>query len=132
GAWAARAAGVFVREDNLVAWLQRLVRHPSEQSSLHEKDPAIARFIRECAAPLLREIGASCRYDPMGNLIVEAGPRSEQSLLFVAYAMTHPRANMPDPLSGTAIETSRGPARRRRRAAAQTTAPAPPPGAPAQ
>ena len=119
---AAPAAGVFLREDNLVAWLQRLVRHPSEQSSLHEKDPAIARFIRECAAPLLREIGASCRYDPMGNLIVEAGPRSEQSLLFVAYAMTHPRANMPDPFSGTVIETSRGPAVRGRGVAEQKTA----------
>jgi len=112
----------FLRESSLVSWLQRFVRHPSEQSNLHENDPAIARFIRECAAPLLREIGADCRYDKMGNLIVEAGPASEASLLFVAYAMTHPAAKMPDPFSATVIETPRGPAVRGRGVAEQKTA----------
>ncbi len=112
----------LLREDNLVAWLQRFVRHPSEQSKLYEMDPEIARFIRECTTPLLREIGASYRYDKMGNLIVEVGPKSEQSLLFVAYAMTHPGAKMPDPFSATMIETARGLAIRGRGVAEQKTA----------
>ena len=114
--------GEFLREDTLVGWLQRFVRRPSEQSPLHEKDPEIARFIRECAAPLLGEIGASGRYDKMGNLIVELGPKSEQSLLFAAYAMTHPGAKMPDPFSATVIETARGRAVRGRGVAEQKTA----------
>jgi acetylornithine deacetylase len=122
--------GRFLRADNLVGWLQRLVRHPSEQSELHEKDPAIARFIRECAAPLLDEIGVTYRYDAMGNLIAEigpksgprSGPKSDHSLLFVAYAMTHPAAGMAEPFSATIIETPKGPAVRGRGVAEQKTA----------
>src|SRR5262249_37927176 len=58
----------------------------------------------------------------MGNLIVEAGPATEASLLFVAYAMTHPPAKMPDPFSATVIETPRGPAVPGRGGAEQKTA----------
>src|SRR5262249_13022255 len=115
-------AGYFLREDNLVAWLQRLVSHPSEQSDLQEKDPAIARFIQECAAPLLGEIGVAYRYDRMGNLIAEIGPRSDRSILFVAYAMTHPAASMADPFSATIVTTPRGAAVRGRGVAEQKTA----------
>jgi acetylornithine deacetylase/succinyl-diaminopimelate desuccinylase-like protein len=111
-----------LREDNLVAWLQRFVRFPSEQSDQHERDPQIRRFIRECAAPLAQEIGASCRYDKMGNLIIEVGPPSEGSLLFVAYAMTHPRGKMTDPFAATVIDTPRGRAVRGRGVAEQKTA----------
>ena len=59
----------FLTEDTLVPWLQQLVRHPSQQTDLHEQDPEISRFIRECAAPMLEAIGAEIRYDAMGNLI---------------------------------------------------------------
>lgn len=111
-----------LHEDNLVAWLQRFVRFPSEQSDQHERDPQIRRFIRECAAPLAQEIGASCRYDAMGNLIIEVGPPSEQSLLFVAYAMTHPRGKMTDPFAATVIDTPHGRAVRGRGVAEQKTA----------
>jgi acetylornithine deacetylase len=112
----------YLHEDNLVAWLQRFVRFPSEQSDLHERDPQILSFIRECAAPLAQQIGASCRYDGMGNLIIEVGPASQQSLLFVAYAMTHPRGKMTDPFAATVIETARGRAVRGRGVAEQKTA----------
>jgi acetylornithine deacetylase len=119
---ASPALGRFMREDDLLVWLQRLVRHPSEQSDMQEKDPAIARFIRECAAPLLSEMGVAYRFDGMGNLIAEIGPKSDHSILFVAYAMTHPAASMPDPFSATIIETSRGAAVRGRGVAEQKTA----------
>jgi acetylornithine deacetylase len=112
----------FLREDNLVLWLQRFVRFPTEQTDLHEKDPQISRFIGECAQPLANDIGATCRYDRMGNLIIEVGPRSERSLLFVAYAMTHPGAKMRDPFSAAVIETAGGRAVRGRGVAEQKTA----------
>jgi acetylornithine deacetylase len=112
----------FMSGDNLVAWLQQFVRFPSEQTDLHESDPQIARFIRECVAPLAEQIGATFRYDAMGNAIAEVGPRSEGSLLFVAYAMTHPGAKMRDPFAATAVETERGPAVRGRGVAEQKSA----------
>ena len=112
----------FLREDALVAWLQEFIRFPSEQTNLHEKDPQVLRFIRECAAPLAERLGATCRYDAMGNLIIELGPQSEKSLLFVGYAMTHPRAKMTDPFSGAIIETAKGLAVRGRGVAEQKTA----------
>lgn len=119
---ALKAPQTFLIEDNLVAWLQRFVRFPSEQTDLHEKDPQISRFIRECAAPLISDLGATFRYDQMGNLIVEAGPKSDGSLLFVAYAMTHPAGRMPDPFDATIIDTERGLAVRGRGVAEQKTA----------
>jgi acetylornithine deacetylase len=112
----------FLDADVLVGWLQRLVRFPSEQSALLEKDPAIARFVRECVAPILTEIGAAYRIDKMGNLIVEIGPKSERSLLFVAYAMTHPAGGMRDPFAAARVETNAGPAVRGRGVAEQKTA----------
>jgi acetylornithine deacetylase len=112
-----------LREDNLVRWLQQLVRRPSQQSELQEKDPQVLSFITDGVAPLLHDIGAQVRYDPMGNLIVEAGPQDTgRSLLFVAYAMTHPAANMADPFAATLIETPRGAAVRGRGVAEQKTA----------
>jgi acetylornithine deacetylase len=116
------ALGRFIRQDTLVACLQRLVSHPSEQSDLLEKDPAIARFIKECAAPLLTDAGIAIRYDDMGNLIAEIGPASERSILFVSYAMTHPAASMREPFSPSIINTPRGQALRGRGVAEQKTA----------
>ena len=114
--------GSHLSEGNLVSTLQDLVRFPSEQSSLQEKDPQIAKFIRECAAPMLERHGATCLYDEMGNLIIEAGPPSRASVLFVGYAMTHPAARMVDPFLATTIETPRGKAVRGRGVAEQKTA----------
>lgn len=107
----------------LVSLLQALVRFPSQQTELQERDPAIQAFIQECAAPRLREIGLDLRYDGMGNLIAEAGPaRTGRSLLFVGYAMTHPAAGMADPFSATLVDTPRGKAVRGRGVAEQKTA----------
>jgi acetylornithine deacetylase len=112
-----------LHEKSLLAWLQTLVRHPSGQSELQEKDPQVLSFIKTCAAPLLRDLGAQFRYDPMGNLIAEIGPQDTgRSLLFVAYAMTHPAANMSEPFAATLIDTPRGRAVRGRGVAEQKTA----------
>ncbi|HJY78044.1 MAG TPA: hypothetical protein VKE95_15515, partial [Burkholderiales bacterium] len=82
-----------LREGRLVERLQKFVRFPSEQTELQERDPAIKAFIEECVAPEFLAMGLEVRYDAMGNMIVEAGPRtSEPSVMFVAYAMTHPAA----------------------------------------
>jgi acetylornithine deacetylase/succinyl-diaminopimelate desuccinylase-like protein len=113
----------YLHQDPLVGWLQRLVRTPSEQTELQERDPHVLAFIKECAAPLLDEIGASYRFDAMGNLIAQAGPAdSGRSLMFVTYAMTHPAARMTDPFAAEVIETARGPALRGRGVAEQKTA----------
>jgi acetylornithine deacetylase len=109
--------------EHLVALLQALVRFPSEQSELQERAPAIKAFIEQCAAPRLRAIGLPIRYDAMGNLIAEAGPADTgRSLMFVAYAMTHPAAAMADPFSATLVDTPRGAAVRGRGVAEQKTA----------
>lgn len=116
------ASNEFLREDNLIDWLQRFVRFPSEQTDLHERDPQVQRFIRECAAPLAEIIGADCRFGKMGNLIIEVGPWSEPSMLFVGYAMTHPAGKMNDPFVPDVIDTARGRAVRGRGVAEQKTA----------
>ena len=109
-----------VPAETLVAWLQRFVRHPSEQSELQESDPAVKAFIGECVAPLLQELGP-VRFDGMGNLILELGSGGG-GILFMTYAMTHPAASMPDPFAATIIDTADGPAIRGRGVAEQKTA----------
>lgn len=109
--------------DQLIALLRKFVAYPSQQSELHESDPAVRSFIRNCAAPLLDEMRASYRYDDMGNLILEAGPKGTgRSILLVGYAMTHPAAAMSDPFKPTVIDTAKGPAVRGRGVAEQKTA----------
>ena len=59
----------------LVPLLQRLVRHPSEQTELQEEDPDVKAFITDCAAPEIEALGLGTGYyDAMGNLILELGP----------------------------------------------------------
>lgn len=107
----------------LVSWLQQFVRYRSEQTALQEREPRVLGFIKDCVAPLMSELQLEHRLDAMGNLIFEAGPReSGRSLLFVAYAMTHPAANMPDPFSATLIDTTHGKAVRGRGVAEQKSA----------
>ena len=112
-----------MHEAVLVELLQRLVREPSQQSDLMENDRDVKRFISDVVAPQLTGIGAELRFDGMGNLIAEAGPRSaERSLLFLGYAMTHPASNMKDPFSATLVDTPRGQTVRGRGVAEQKTA----------
>lgn len=110
-------------QETLVDWLQRFVRVPSEQSALHERDPRVLGFIRDCVAPLMSELGLEHRFDAMGNVLFDSGPgKSGRSLLFAAYAMTHPAASMTDPFSAGLIETPRGRAVRGRGVAEQKSA----------
>ena len=111
-------------EQAMVSLLQRLVRHPSEQTALQEEDPGVKAFITDCAAPELAALGFDApRYDAMGNLILELGPAdAKKSILFATYAMTHQAARMTDPFSATVIDTPAGPAVRGRGVAEQKTA----------
>lgn len=112
-----------LREETLLPLLQRFVQFPSQQTDLMEREPQVQSFIQECAAPILRDMGAQFRCDPMGNLIVDIGPRdSGRSLLFVGYAMTHPAASMDDPFSASVLDTTGGKAVRGRGVAEQKTA----------
>ena len=114
----------YLSEKFLVPLLQKLVRHPSEQTDLQEADPEVKAFIRDCLAPEIKrlEIGAF-RYDDMGNLILEIGPANTgRSILFMTYAMTHPASEMHDPFSAELIDTSAGVAVRGRGVAEQKTA----------
>lgn len=113
----------YLSEQRLVDWLKTFIAYPSQQSDLHENDPAVKSFIRDCAAPVLDAMKATYRYDGMGNLILEAGPKNTgRCLLFVAYAMTHPGAAMTDPFSPSIVDTPRGKAVRGRGVAEQKTA----------
>lgn len=113
----------YLSEQQLVEWLKTFIAFPSQQSDLHEADPAVKSFIRDCAAPLLDAMEGTYRYDAMGNLILEAGPKNTgRCLLFVAYAMTHPGAAMTDPFSPSIVDTPRGKAVRGRGVAEQKTA----------
>ena len=110
-------------QERLVSLLKTFVAYPSQQSELQENDPAVRSFIRDCAAPLLEEMGARFSYDQMGNLVLDAGPKGTgRSILFVGYAMTHPGAAMSDPFTPKVIETAKGPAVRGRGVAEQKTA----------
>lgn len=94
-----------VPRERLVEWLQRFVRYPSEWSERMEEEPAVHAFIRECAGPLVAELGLEPRYDSLGNMIVELGRRdSERNLMFATYAMTHPASTMDNPFAGELIE----------------------------
>jgi len=113
----------LLASDVLVPWLQRFIRHPSEQTERLESDPAVIGFIRECVSPLMRELGLEHRFDAMGNLLFQTGPLdSGRSLLLVAYAMTHPAAGMADPFAGELIDTTTGKAVRGRGVAEQKSA----------
>ncbi|MCF3934935.1 M20/M25/M40 family metallo-hydrolase [Acuticoccus sp. M5D2P5] len=90
-----------ITEDRLVTWMQRFVRHPSEQTDMMEADPAVLSFVTEAVRPLLEEAGIATRIDSFGNLIAEAGPAgTEMPLLLLGYAMTHPANRMRDPFAG--------------------------------
>ncbi len=94
-----------VPRERLTEWVQRFIRHPSEQTDQMEADPAVLSFISDCARPLVEELDMTPRFDGMGNMIVEMGPAdAERRLMFMAYAMTHPAASMRDPFKGELME----------------------------
>lgn len=95
----------LVPESMLIEWTLRFVRARSEQTSLFESDPAVQAFVAGVVHPLLEGLGHAGRFDSMGNLIVESGPRdaARSSLLFT-YVMTHPASSMSDPFAGELLD----------------------------
>ncbi|MCZ7658120.1 MAG: M20/M25/M40 family metallo-hydrolase [Xanthobacteraceae bacterium] len=81
-------------ETRLVGLAKTLVARPSQQTDRMEAEPEVQDFIRDCAAPLLRELGLTGGFDRMGNWIGRFGSGKGPSLLLVTYAMTHPAAAM--------------------------------------
>jgi acetylornithine deacetylase/succinyl-diaminopimelate desuccinylase-like protein len=92
--------------DRARSLLVDLVRVPSPQTELLEKEPQLRRFIETAIEPRLREIGVSkLRYDAMGNLIAELGAgRNGRSLMLVGHAMNQPPSTMPNPYSGDIVD----------------------------
>jgi acetylornithine deacetylase len=89
----------------LVDWTRAFVRHPSPQTELFEREPAVQSFVAETIVPLLQELALPWRRDEMGNVLVELGPEhADRSLMLMAYAMTHPAARMVNPFAGELIE----------------------------
>src|SRR5436190_21809250 len=90
---------------DIVAWTQAFVRHASPQTERFEHEPQVQSFISDTVVPLLSQLGLPCRRDAMGNALVELGPHeAEQSLMLMAYAMTHPANRMRDPYRGELVE----------------------------
>src|SRR5262245_8495442 len=95
--------------EELVRWTQMLVRHPSPQTELFERDPQIQSFIGETIVALADELALPWRRDPMGNLLIELGPQgADRSLMLMTYAMTHPANRMTAPFAGELIEDAGG------------------------
>ncbi len=94
-----------ISRERVVEWVRRFVRYPSEWSERIEESPAVLGFIRECVGPVIEELGYSPTFDPMGNMIVEAGaPNGGRELMFLTYAMTHPASSMTDPFQGEILD----------------------------
>lgn len=86
--------------------LVELVKVPSPQTELHEKEPLLAEFIRTAVEPRLREMGFSdIRYDGMNNLIAEYGAdRTGKSLMFISNAMNQPQSTMTNAYDGEVVD----------------------------
>jgi acetylornithine deacetylase len=99
--------GISTQE--IIAWTQSFVRHPSPQTDLFEQEPQVQNFITGEIVPLVQKLGLPSRLDKMGNLLVEVGPkRADRSLMLLAYAMTHPANRMLNPYAGELIDDSTG------------------------
>ena len=83
----------------LTAIVQRLVQAPSYQTDRFEADPDVQKFIGETVGREATALGLAWERDPMGNLVVRIGPRSDRRVIVFAYAMTHPAGRMTEPLA---------------------------------
>lgn len=94
-----------IDEGRVTAIVQRLVRAPSFQTDRFEADPEVQRFLGETVSKETSALGLTAERDAMGDLIVRVGPRTAtRRVLLFAYAMTHPRARMTDPLDGRLLD----------------------------
>ena len=82
--------------------LVELVRVPSPQTSLMEKEPLLRAFIDQEIEPRLRRMGFSeIRRDPMGNLYSAFGADvSGHSVMLVTNAMNQPQSTMVNAYAG--------------------------------
>lgn len=96
-----------------------LIARPSQQTDRMEAEPEVQEFIRDCAVPLLRDLGIRGSFDRMGNWIGRLGSGRGPAMLLVTYAMTHPGAAMVDPFAPRIVDDVRGPSLRGRGAAEQ-------------
>lgn len=106
-------------DTQIVERAKTLIARPSQQTDLMEAEPEVQGFIRDCAAPMLHNLGLAGRFDPMGNWIARLGSGQGPSILFVTYAMTHPAAAMRDPFCPHIVDDDGRPALRGRGAAEQ-------------
>ena len=91
-----------VDADRVIDLAVRLVRQPSQQTELFERDPAVLDLIRGPVLAELREIpGLQIEFDGMQNLLARLpGPETGRPLLLVAYAMTPQAGTMKEAFSG--------------------------------
>jgi acetylornithine deacetylase len=94
----------LVEPARLTDWARRLIAAPSPQTALFEREPDVQAFLAGPVVALLDEIGLPHRRDGMGSVIVEMGPAGGQSLMLMAYAMTHPANRMADAFGATLVE----------------------------
>ena len=82
--------------------LVELVKIPSPQTKLLEKEPLLSEFIRTAIESRLRIIGVkTIRYDAMQNLIATYGEGvSGKSLMFIGNAMNQPKNTMENAYKG--------------------------------
>lgn len=79
---------------------QMFARFPSPQTALFEREPKVQAFLCGPVLDVLSAFGLPWRRDGMGNVLVELGGGTGPSLMFMAYAMTHPANRMSEPFAG--------------------------------
>ena len=94
-----------------------LIRFPSPQTELFEREPQVRAFLDGPVRDALAARGLPVRRDAMGGAIAEiVGEEPGPSVLIVGYAMTHPPARMEAPFAADLVD---GGARIRGRGAAE-------------
>jgi len=92
-------------ESRIEVLLSKLLRYPSYQTDLFEKEPMVLNFIKDVVYDELQDAGVEdLKIDRTGNLIAKvksshSGPR----LMLVCYAMTGSPESMKEPFSGKVL-----------------------------
>jgi acetylornithine deacetylase/succinyl-diaminopimelate desuccinylase-like protein len=95
----------YLSQEGCESEFVKLVRVPSPQTELLEREPALRRFIEGAVEPRLRAMGVNnIRYDAMGNLIAQIGPNDGPSLMLISHAMNQPPNSMPNPYDGEILD----------------------------
>ncbi len=94
-----------VQYDEIKRLLVKLVREPSPQTELLEREPQVLALIRDVVKPELERSGLHPVIDELGNLVVALKGRGNASrLMLVGYAMNAAPSTMKDPYSGAVID----------------------------